>query len=85
TSRRIAAVDVTFVGAPTAFSVYVTGQAPTGVADLTPVAEERATSTSSSVTLPDDSAGRYVVIWLTALPEVRGGFRGEVAEVVVRG
>lgn len=85
TSRRVAAVDVTFVGEPTGFSVYLTDQEPTGVADLTPVAEGTATSTSASVALPDDAAGRYVVIWLTDLPGVRGGFRGEVAEVVVRG
>ena len=28
---------------------------------------------------------RYVVVWLTSLPEVDGGFRGEVAEAVVEG
>ncbi|MFN8189778.1 MAG: protein kinase family protein [Nocardioidaceae bacterium] len=85
TNRRVAAVDVTFVGQPTGFSVYLTDQQPTGIAALTPVAQERATATSASVTLPDDAAGRYVVIWLTELPAVRGGFRGEIAEVVVRG
>ncbi|MCX6398753.1 MAG: protein kinase family protein [Propionibacteriales bacterium] len=29
--------------------------------------------------------GRYLVLWLTALPEVPGGFRAEISEVVVRG
>ncbi len=29
--------------------------------------------------------GRYVVVGLTALPAIEGGYRGEVAEVVVRG
>ncbi len=31
----------------------------------------------------EPATGRYLVIWLTALPEVDGGFRGEIAEVVV--
>lgn len=29
--------------------------------------------------------GRYLVLWLTALPEVDGDFRAEISEVVVRG
>jgi len=85
TSRRVASVDVTFVGRPTGFSLYLTDEAPTGVADLTPEADETADGTSASVALPDDASGRYLIVWLTALPPVQGGFRGEVAEVVVRG
>ena len=27
---------------------------------------------------------RYVVLWLTALPSVSGGYQGSVSEVVVR-
>lgn len=84
-SRRVTGVDVTFVGRPTGFSLYLTDEAPTGVADLTPEAGETADATSVSVTLPDDAAGRYLIVWLTELPPVQGGFRGEVAEVVVRG
>jgi hypothetical protein len=38
-----------------------------------------------SVTLDEPVAGRYVVVWLTSLPQVDGGFRGEVAEVSVLG
>jgi hypothetical protein len=30
-------------------------------------------------------SGRYVVIWMTSLPAVPGGFRGEIAEAVVTG
>ena len=29
--------------------------------------------------------GRYLTVWLTALPSVEDGFRGEVAEIAVRG
>ena len=35
--------------------------------------------------VPEPVAGRYVVVWLTALPAVDDGFRGEVAEVSVLG
>ena len=31
------------------------------------------------------ATGRYVVVWLTELPAVPGGFRGAVAAVVVKG
>ena len=33
------------------------------------------------MSLDEPATGRYVVVWLTALPAVAGGFRGEVAEV----
>ena len=84
-SRRVASVDVTFVGRPTGFSLYLTDKPPTGVADLTPVADGTADGTSASSPCPTSAAGRYLIVWLTALPPVHGGFRGEVAEVVVRG
>ena len=30
------------------------------------------------------SSGRFLTLWLTTLPPVSGGFRGEIAEIVVR-
>ena len=38
----------------------------------------------NEVTLDDPVRTRYLVLWLTALPSVEGGFQGQVAEVVVR-
>jgi hypothetical protein len=43
------------------------------------------TGTRGTVSLSDDPVGRYVVVWLTGLPATSGGFRGQVAEVVVKG
>ena len=40
-------------------------------------------SDRSITTLDEPATGRYLVVWLTPLPEVDGGFRGEIAEVVV--
>lgn len=81
----VASLDLTFVGEPTSFQVFVGDTAPTGVADLTPVAEETADGTRTQVELTTPATGRYVTLWLTSIPAVPDGFRGEVAEVAVRG
>jgi len=52
---------------------------------MTPVAKVQASQPRARVTLDNPSRGRYLTIWLTSLPAVAGGFRGEVAEVAVRG
>ena len=58
--------------------------APTAAAGLDRVASE--TGVGGRVVLAPDSpvTTRYLVVWLTALPSVEGGFQGQVAEVVVR-
>ena len=37
------------------------------------------------LTFDKATSGRYVLLWLTKLPAVNGGFRGQLAEVTVRG
>jgi hypothetical protein len=83
--HAVQSVDLTFVGAPTSYSIYVTDTAPTAVKDLTPVARETASGTHSRATLDSPTTGRFVTVWLTSIPQVSDGFRGEVAEVTVRG
>jgi hypothetical protein len=82
--RDVASVDLTFVGTPTAFSLYLTDEAPTGVKGLTPVGSGAADQEHARVTLDTPASGRYLTVWLTSLPTVEDGFRGEVAEVTVR-
>jgi serine/threonine protein kinase len=82
---EVSTVEVTLVGAPTELSVYVTDQAPTDVSGLAPAGAARSGGSRALVELESPASGRYVVVWLTAIPQVEGGFRGEVAEVVVRG
>ena len=41
-------------------------------------------STARRSTADVEASGQYVVVWLTALPAVDGGFRGQIGEVVVR-
>ncbi|MCW2791046.1 MAG: serine/threonine protein kinase [Nocardioides sp.] len=81
----VSSVDLTLVGAPTGVSLYLTDRLPTEVRDLTPVAEETMSGPRKRVTLDEPVSGRYLTVWLTSLPETDGGFRGEVAEVAVRG
>jgi hypothetical protein len=83
--HEVSAVDLTLVGAPTTVSVFVSDAPPVGVDDLTPLAQETADGPRARLPLEEPTAGRYVTVWLTSLPAVDGGFRGEVAEVVVRG
>jgi hypothetical protein len=78
-------IDLTLGGAPTGVSVYVTDTAPRGVRGLTPVATTAVDGAQVEIALDEPASGRYVTIWLTALPPVDGGFRGEVAEVAVLG
>lgn len=80
----VSVVDLTLVGEPTGVSLYVTDQAPRGVAALQPVTRLEAAE-RERITLDEPVTGRYVLVWLTSLPTVAGGFRGEVAEIVVRG
>jgi serine/threonine protein kinase len=84
-THDVAQVDVTFVGAPTSFSLYVTAQAPTGIQGLDAVLTDVADGPRARAELDQPATGRFVTLWLTSLPEVEGGFRAEVAEVTVRG
>jgi hypothetical protein len=79
-------VTVTLVGTPTELRLLTaTGdQAPSAVGDLEQAAEQRANGPTVTLAPGEPVTARWVVLWLTALPPVDGGFRGQVAEVVVR-
>lgn len=82
--RTVAAVDVRVGAGRTRIGLYVLQGEP----QVAPTAAPLATETGSGrITLTPRSTaeGRYVVLWLTSLPEVEGGFRAELSEVVVRG
>ncbi|MCR6032643.1 hypothetical protein GGQ22_14535 [Nocardioides sp. zg-579] len=82
--QEVSEVGLTLVGAPTEVSVYVSDTEPTAVRDLT-LAGSDTLEERGRVELEEPTTARYVVVWLTSLPAVDGGYRGEVAEVVVRG
>jgi serine/threonine kinase PknH len=83
-SQEVTAVDLTLGGAPSDIDLYLSDDDPPGLAGQTLVASVTADD-QQRVTLDEPATGRFLTIWFTSLPEAEGGFRGEVAEVVVRG
>ena len=84
-AQDVGRVDLTLVGAPTSVRLFTaTGeQPPTTVEGLDAAAEAQADGAKVSLTPDQPVQARWVVVWLTSLPDV-GGFRGGIAEVVVR-
>lgn len=81
--QEISQIDLTLVGAPTGVTYFLTDEEPTAVADLEPLAELVADRTTVRTRLDEPASGQYLVVWLTDLPPVDGGFRAQIAEVVV--
>ena len=85
---KVSEVTVTLVGGPYGVELLAApaaaGEAPTGTEGLTTI--EARSSASGEVTLQGNDAvrTRYVVVFLTALPRSTDGYRGGIAEVVVR-
>ncbi|WP_151083894.1 protein kinase family protein [Nocardioides cynanchi] len=84
-THGVSEVDLTTVGSPTRVQVYVASRRPTDLQGLQVAGQTTVTGTRGAVRLEPAARGRYVVIWLTSLPAVPGGFRGEIAEAVVKG
>lgn len=82
-TRGVRQVAVAVEG-ETTLSAYVTSEAPTGVRDLTAVGTTSGNGVIT-VTLDEAVSGRFVTVWLTAIPQVDDGFRGTVAEIQVKG
>lgn len=83
--HRVTQVELTTVGAPTAVRIFVLGARPTAAVTRAPAGRATLSGTTGSVQLSAPVTGRYVVVWLTSLPTVPGGFRGAIAEAVVDG
>ena len=84
-AQEVGSVEVTLVGSPTTVELLAaTGpQAPTTVDGFDVVAEGVAEKAKVTLTPDQPVTARWLVIWLTSVPDV-GGFQGGVAEVVVR-
>ena len=88
--REVASVRLRLADEPTSLEVYTApgdrSRAPRSVAKLQQVASVEAAGSDASITLPSGVLTRYVVVWLTSLPEVEPGvFVGEIRDVVIRG
>jgi hypothetical protein len=82
TTREVDALELDLAGEGTAFEVFLTDEVPTGVDGLTAAGQEELPE--GVVGLTDARSGRYLVLWLTALPATDDGrFRGEVVDLQV--
>lgn len=81
-TQDVRRVQVTVGGGQTAAQVYVTDGAPDSLQGLEP-AGAGAGDDVITITFDSPARGSHLVVWLTRVPRVDGGFRGEVAEVEV--
>ena len=85
--QNIGSVVLDLQGSKTDVSLYAAptnAEQPTGLDGLKVIAKKD--GAGEQVQLKPGSAvrARYLVVWLTSLPPVDGGFRGAVAEITVR-
>lgn len=85
-TRQVSAVDVRLEG-QTTVELFAFDAVPSGAPSGRPAAQASGAGDLGLAPAGGQPvAARYLVLWLTSLPEVDGGdFRGEIAEVVVRG
>ena len=88
--REVDSLRLRLAGEPTSLVVYAASddvtRTPRSRRDLEPVATVDGVGTDASIALRSGIVTRYLVVWLTSLPEVETGvFRGEIRDVVVRG
>lgn len=86
--QEVGSVEVGLVGSPTDLELFATppgvNDPPADLADARRVAGITADTTTGILRAEPKVRTRFLVIWLTRLPAVTGGFRGEITEVTVR-
>lgn len=88
--KQATGVRVTFGDSPTNYEIWAaprnTSDAPTQLTELQQVASRRASQRVSSVQFADPVATRYLLVWLTSLPEESPGYyRGVIRDIRVEG
>ena len=78
-------VVVQLVGQPTEVSLYASpagvNDPPAQIGDLRKVAGQTVDNTKVTFRLAQPVRSRFLVVWLTRLPAVPGGFQGQIAEI----
>jgi serine/threonine protein kinase len=86
--REVRSVTIRFKGAPTSFEVYAAPagvtQPPDSIDQLDKVAARKDAPQRANVQLDPSANTRHLLVWLTKLPEVPGGFKGEITDITVR-
>src|SRR5687767_13084191 len=87
--RELSSVRVRLAGGPTDVAVYASSPGasePRSLKGLRRIAQLDAAGPDAFVSVPSGFLTRYVVVWLTELPEVEpDSFRGEIREITVEG
>ncbi len=88
--KDVGQVKVTLVGAPTTLQLRAApasaSSAPTGsVNQYTLLKTATATGTTATFALDQPAKTRFLLVWLTSVPKVPGGYEGKVAEIQVLG
>jgi len=86
--QEVRSVAIRFKGAPTSFEVYAAPEGvtepPDNIDQLDKVAARKDAPQRANVQLDPGANTRYVLVWLTRLPEAPGGFKGEITDITVR-
>ncbi len=85
--QKASTLTVRFKGAPTSFDVYAAPggvtEAPDSIDQLDKVGGQQSAPEKTTVTLDPAPSTRYLLVWLTRLPSVAGGYRGEITDITV--
>lgn len=86
--QAVGSVQLDLAGQPTSLEVFATppgvDDAPVELADARRLTGLTADGTTAVARFDTVVRTRYLIVWLTKLPAVPGGFRGEISEVTVR-
>lgn len=86
-SVKVSSVRLDLVGSPTSLQLLAADDgaaAPTGLDGLRKVASAVGAGTSVDLEPKKPVTTQYLVVWLTSLPAVSGGYQGQIAEIAAR-
>jgi putative peptidoglycan lipid II flippase len=81
----VSQVRVSLDGTGTGLQLRTSDSEGSRLADWTEVADVSTAGTTATLRPDKPVTARYLLLWLTALPQADGGYRGGIAEVSVRG
>lgn len=86
-TESVGSVRAHFVGSPTSVAIEAAQpwvhDPPTSVTDLQRVASNDSAGADTVLRVRPGTRTRYLVVWLTKLPPVPGGYRGEISDLSV--
>ncbi len=89
-AKSVSEVKVLLVGSPTSLEIRAAPEtatvAPSGsVSDYAVVGTASGVGTKATIALDKPVTTRFLLVWLTSVPPVTGGYQGKVAEIQVLG